>query len=97
MAATPPWTMPIGLYIDSSGSRTATTSPWPMLSQRSPKCAAIGGPGMRPSAMAVRYSKPVIVRPSRAVGSGSCQVMVFELVPASAATSVIWTPRASGL
>src|SRR5690349_7536057 len=87
---TPPWTEPIGLYRCSPTSRPNATRPRSTLRTLMPSSAAIGGPGMRPSAMPSRYSRPLRSRASAAPTSGSCQVTVRCLTsPASSQLSSV--------
>src|SRR5947209_6445869 len=76
---TPPCTEPIGLYRCSPTSRPNATRPGSTLCTLMPSRAAIGAPGMRPSAIAVRYSRPLRSRASAAPISGSCQVTTRRL------------------
>src|SRR4051794_26880570 len=76
VAATPPWTEPIGLYIHSAGSMAKITRPGSTRVISNPSSSAIGGGGSSPAAIARIASMPGRSPAARAVMSGSDHVNV---------------------
>jgi hypothetical protein len=76
VAATPPWTEPIGLYIHSAGSSAKMTRPRSTSVIVMPSSSAIGGGGSSPAATMRIASSPGRSRTAPAVASGSLQVIV---------------------
>src|SRR5271155_2909013 len=74
VAATPPCTEPIGLYIHSAGSIANSARPGSTSTIVKSSSRAIGGGGNVPSTIAPRYSIPVILMPDSAIAAGSSQL-----------------------
>ena len=58
VAATPPWTEPIGLYIHSAGVKAKITRPGSTSAISKSSSIAIGGGGSSPAAIARMASMP---------------------------------------
>src|SRR4051794_39663209 len=76
VAATPPWTDPIGLYIHSSGVKAKTTRPSSTSAISNSSSSAIGGGGSSPAAILRIASMPGSEAAATAVSSGSDQLKV---------------------
>ena len=72
MAATPPWTEPIGLYIHSAGSTAKTALPKSASTIDTSISWAKGGGDSVPSTVARRNSRPESSMAAAAVAAGSC-------------------------
>ena len=76
VAATPPWTDPIGLYIHSAGVNAKITRPSSTSAISKSSSSAIGGGGSSPAAILRIASRPGSEAAAAAVASGSDQVNV---------------------
>ncbi len=74
VAAMPPWTEPIGLYIHSAGSIANTARPSSTATIVKSSSRAIGGGGSVPSTIALMHSRPDSSRAAAAVAAGSSQL-----------------------
>ncbi len=82
VAAMPPWTEPIGLYIHSAGSIANTARPSCTSTSSNASRRAIGGGGSLPSTIACMHSRPGNSIAAAADTAGSSQLNVRVRVPA---------------